>query len=421
MLAEAQAQDLPPYASSHRRTQSGRILRSHRPSVGQMAQPVQDPRLIQRHTLPGSSVPVQGPPPPLPFARPESAARLFVNMNFRILRANQAFRDQFAGGADVAGRQIQDFIDHRHEGDLQRMQTDLRNEREALDPLSLPTIFSVPEQEAVESINEADVDRFTAGRERSETWTFSGAGVLTQTRPLTVRLGKIQQFSFVLFTMPFYAQPVTLPPPMPAFGAPLPQPGLPPSPWEPQFHQASPGPSSAGYTSQQPGSGPTTPSLSLQSLASSLPPSTSSVATYGLSSSRYDSSGYFPAQPRTRPSSGPAALQQSPAQQVVQAPPVPPIPPNFPPPPPTPASSTSGYSARPLSTTSEPSLAASGSRATSNRPTTYHGQGQSRNFGTMSAGESPRGSRTPGEGADRGDDEDDGRKRRRLNIKEITD
>jgi hypothetical protein len=425
---------------NHRRTHSGRLLRSHGPSVGSMMQPVHDPRMMQRHTISGGSVPA-APPPPLPILRPENAARVYTNINFRILRASPAFRDQFARGQEVVGRQINDFVDPRHESDLHRLQSALRDEREKLDPMALPPIFSQQEQEAAEAVNEAELDRYLMGQEFSESWMFSVPGIPPQTRQFSIRLGRStlgpSSHNFVLFSMPYFA-PVSLPPPVPSFGAPQQQTlpgGIPPAPWEPQFSQRSPGHTSFG--GYQPGSGPTTPSLSLQSLASSLPPSTS-VPAYGLSSSSsapFDPSqpGYFPAQPRTRPRSDPTTVQRSPAMQYAHAPPVPPIPPNFPPPPPTPSSTTSGYSHRPLSTASDPYGFASSSRSSGSRPTTFHGR--PRTYSTMSAG-TPRSARDPmpagasssgvgGGGGDQGekrdDDEEDVRKRRRLNIKEITD
>ncbi|KAF2094907.1 hypothetical protein NA57DRAFT_80076 [Rhizodiscina lignyota] len=398
MLGEAQGGHTSSFPPGHRRTQSGRILRSHRASVGQMVQPVQpDPRLTQRHTITGA-----GASQPSPYSpRRGLEARIFMNLNLRIVRANQQFRDQFAPGGDLTDRQLNDFVDRRHEPDIQRLATDLRNEREVMEPLSLPTIYSDEETRAIEGINEAELGAYTAGsRERGELWTFVQAGRQLITRQMYIQLGKVGSFPFVVLTLPHYGAS-SLPSALPAghmnpFSVTPAVPQIPPQ-YEPVYQQRSPG----GYP--QTGSGPSTPSLSLQSLASSLPPTSVPVTAYGLSSARFDlsSGGYFPAQPRTQPSTQPPPPGFDPTARFGQPP------------------SLYSTSSRPTSTVSEPLGTTTGSTTSGSRPISY--PGQPRSFHTMQA-ESEGSPRTPGEGeGQREGEDDDARKRRRLNIREITD
>lgn len=323
---------------------------------------------------------------------------MFTNLSFRVLRANKAFQDQFAHGAEVRGRDLGVFVEPRHEQDLQRLGTDLRNEREQRDPMALPTIFSAAEQEAIDTIDESLVDNFVAGsRERRDDWWFNGSQ-----RAVYIQLGQVSSFPFVLFTMP-YSMSVSLPPPMPGYGAQAYAPG--PSAYWDQGYQTP----QTGYP--HPGSGPTTPALSLQSLAATLPPTSASVGvpTYGMSP-RYPSgsSEYFPTQSISARTS-----LHSPSTQYSQGP-----------------YAASGTGTRPQSTASEPPGAARGS-SSSTRPATYHGQ--ARTFGTMQEDVPPVPSLPPmvragtihgttyGTTQQESEGDEEGRKRRRLNIKELTD
>lgn len=382
---------------AHRRTQSGRILRSHRPSVGQSAPPL----ATLRHTIgsdPSSSSSLARSP----------AARVFVNLNFRILRANKAFQEQFASGAEVRGRAFIDFVDIRHEHDLQRLGTDLRTEREQRDPMALPTIFSDQEQQAIDSIDENHIDAYVRGsRERSESWHFIASQGSMQ-RPLLVQLGQVGTFAFVLFTMP-YSVSMTLPP-LPttsAFFQPQQpgQSGLPPfldSTYSPRYPQS--------------GSGSTTPSLSLhsslslQSLAATLPPAS---ATVGLPS--YGPSARFSSGSSDIYSSHGRGLssQQSPVSTYA--------PHRYP-------STASSSGTRPQSTISEP--LSSASRQSSMRRNASL-PGQPRIYGAKeaeiepvpnlpSALEALKAQALLQTQQEEGDG-DEGRKRRRLDITELTD
>ena len=398
-LAEAQAAGATTLPPGHRRTQSGRILRSHRASVGQIAPPGQpEQRLPQRHTITGTGV-----SQPVPYSpRRGLEARVFMTLNFRIVRANQQFCDQFAAGNDVSGRDLSDFVDHVHESDIQRLETELRNEREVMEPLSLPTIYSSEEHQAIEGITEANLDAYTAGSmERLERWTFVQTGRQSVQRQAYIQLGRVRNFPFVVLSLPHYASSSLPAAPLSAYS------NIPPVPQMPTHYdhqyQHSPGPSTA-YSYTGTGSGPSTPSLSLQSLASSLPPTSAAVTAYGLSSaSSYPSSGgYFPSQPRSQPSTQPPSATFDPTARFGQPP------------------SLYSTSSRPTSTVSEPLGSAARSTASRNsRPVSL--PGQPRSYETMQA-ESEPGSRTPAEGEGQSQaEDDDARKRRRLNIREITD
>lgn len=367
---------------SHRRTQSGRVLRSHRPSVGSQSQPV----AMQRHTI-GATASSAGSLP---------AARVFTNLSFRILRANKPFQEQFAHGTEARGREINVFVEPRHEQDLQRLGTDLRNEREQRDPMALPTIFSDQEQQAIDSIDERRVNDYVVGsRERQENWYFNGTQG-SMHRPMIVQLGQVGTFPFVLFTMP-HPGSMDVVPPMPGFSS---SSYTSTSPRWDQGYQTSPG----GFG--QPGSGSTTPSLSLQSLAATLPPGSTPVgASSYVLSPRYPSgsSDFLPIQGTSNRNS-----IQSVGTQYSQTPYYG-------------ASASAGGSTRPQSTASEPfgvGRVPSGSR----RPSTYHGQ--ARSFGAMQEEIEPVPSlpifgASPAS-AQKDTESEDARKRRRLNINELT-
>ena len=217
----------------------------------------------------------------------------FLNLDLQILKCNEAFRQMFGAGGDPRGRRLSDFIDIRHESQVQRLQNELREERSRRDPTYLPSIFpDRQEQQAVQALHDTDVDRITQGfDERRESWTY----VLSDGRPeqlySRVSLARTTIY-FAVIILRRIAQPS--PAQRSAFGptsielpAPLP---VAPSAISPRgfgFHP--PGPASP-YGGP---SAPASPFASFQTLGMTLPPNTGSMTSLYAPPSRSDPS-YFP-------------------------------------------------------------------------------------------------------------------------------
>jgi hypothetical protein len=215
------------------------------------------------------------PPRPQP---PQGPAPLvaFLNLDLRILKCNEVFRSIFQPDGDPRGRLLSEFVDQRHSVALTQLQNGLREERTRREPTFLPGIFPGPqEQQAVETVDERDVDRITQGfDDRAEQWTYVLPGGQLETMLSRVRLAKTSIY-FAVIVLRRIAQPS---PRRPAgFGRPrsielaaagsFPPPQ--PSPTHMQFLQSGPrSPFVAGS------SAPSSPFANLLTLGTSLPPTT---------------------------------------------------------------------------------------------------------------------------------------------------
>ncbi|KAF2401326.1 hypothetical protein EJ06DRAFT_387423 [Trichodelitschia bisporula] len=159
----------------HRRAEPFRILRSHDSEdrergglpagVPQMAYSSRSYAQLEPPIGEAGSYYTQGletsspPPPPLVA---------YLNLNLRILKANDTFRDLLADGRDVRGRMLSDFMASGHDEALQRLQSELRDERSRREPTFLPSIFpDEQEQNAVQGLDEWDLEG-CAGIRRSQ-------------------------------------------------------------------------------------------------------------------------------------------------------------------------------------------------------------------------------------------------------------
>jgi hypothetical protein len=387
----------------HRRADSLRVLRSSTnsgrastESSGQITLPAPDPRGMGGIASPVTSFGSYYQPPPEPTRTPGPLLTAFLNMDLRILKASDAFRTLLAEGSDVRGRQLSEFLSNQHEPSLQRLQSDLRDERTRRDPTFLPGIFpDQQEQNAVQNHDVEDVEILSHGfDDRGDTYTFVLPNGRTEQIQVRIRLARTTIF---FATIMLYRRVPQAPLATSAFArrqsidhysAMAPQ----PSPTHSSFqHTGPPSP----YATSAPGS----PFSTMHAvLMTTLPPTSSSIsAAYGTSPVGLRSDqGYFTRMPSN--------LAPSPGM--------------YPPPPPPPGL-TRSHSAI---SDSRPNTARERRRPEaltgnyhlppiiSSAPTTPVNQ-----YFEHQPGSARR--RTPTQA----EEEEDTRKRRRLNIKEIID
>jgi hypothetical protein len=405
----------------HRRADSLRVLRSQKLSGGSNKGPAQLPLPAPDARGFGAPIPGQITPygsyyqaAPEPTRTPGPLLTAFLNMDLRILKASDAFRALFADGGDVRNRHISEFVAGQHEPALQRLQSDLRDERTRREPTFLPGIFpGAQEQDAVQSYDVEDVEALSHPYDdRSDLYTFVLANGRTEQIQVRVRLARTSTF---FATIMLYRVAPQAPYARSAFA--MRRQSL--DPYSAMAPQASPTQMTFGHTgppSPYATSTPGSPFSSLPTaLMTTLPPVSSSISTnYSTSPAgvRPEQGSYFP---RLGPSSLATAS----------------VPGMYPPPPPPPLS-------RPQSTASD---SRPGTARERHRPEPLSGGG-SFQLPPISAPTTPITSQffeqsqpgsagqqqpqAPGSvGSTRrrtptaDEDEEDSRKRRRLNITEI--
>lgn len=298
----------------HRRGDSLRVLRSQATggeglqgeAQGQMPHLTVDPRYQQQYQPGPESYKNTGPP-----------LTAFLNMDLRILKASDEFKRLFTDGGDIRGRSLSDFIGSQHQQALQRIQSDLRDERTSREPTFLPGIF--PEQQEQESVAGMDVEAAESVSqgysERRETFSFRTASGRTEHLHVRLRLAKTRTFFATLILQRQQLQPQLTPQPSP-YGRPggyLPV----PQPTSIQIGYPQHGPPSP-YTSNN--SAPGSPFSTLHTaLITTLPPASSHSTSYS----------YAPSQARTdpgflsvrHPTSAAAGMYPPPPPPVLSRPP----------------------------------------------------------------------------------------------------
>lgn len=222
---------------------------------------------------------------------PEMVA--FLNLDLQILKCNEAFRQQFGAGSDPRGRLLSDFIDRIHEGQVQRLQNELRDERSRREPTFLPAIFpDQQEQQAVQNLDENDVERVTQGYdERPESWTYVLPDGRREQLLSRISLARTTIY-FAVIVLRRIAQPSPLQ--RSAFGQPTtielpaPVPTVPSAISPRTFQFQPPGPPSPFG----PPSAPDSPFATFQALGTSLPPATGPIHSPYAAPSRSEPS-YF--------------------------------------------------------------------------------------------------------------------------------
>lgn len=201
-----------PIASTrHRRQESFRSLRSQGSEGSGHASsptyPYPPPPTATQATF-GLQYPL--PPSNLPGYEVPTA---YLDLDFKILKANHPYRQIMAAGQDVAGRQLSDLAAPADGENFQNIQNRLRGERNRRDPAYMPPI-NQPGQDPLQGAVEADVERWTQGYDdNTYTWTQTQLGPAAMTFPARVRLAKANVY-FVAVTLPSF-RPADQPPPVP--------------------------------------------------------------------------------------------------------------------------------------------------------------------------------------------------------------
>jgi hypothetical protein len=330
----------------------------------------------------------------------------FLNLDLRILKATDQLRSLLADRGDVRGRALEEFVDNRHMDALHRLQNELREERTQREPTFLPGIFpGEQEQQAVQQLNENDVDRITQGyTDRSDTWSFLVAHGRLEMFHCRIRLARTSIF-FATLSLQRVAVPSTH---AQISGYPMRRQSIDMAA-SLQTHPSGPhGRDSIGYAPAGPSSpfaqsAPSSPFSTLpQHLITTLPTAAgSALSTLGPSPLMQDLvGGYFPRQAAIAAGRGGASMQPPP-QPGLQAP--------------RPNTAREPRRPEPLSGLQLPPLLSS-SAPTTPLGNQFFEQQMQQQGSTSQPGSARRGS------TDRPDDpdsEETNRKRRRLNIGEI--
>ncbi|KAF4534237.1 Transcription activator of gluconeogenesis ERT1 [Lasiodiplodia hormozganensis] len=158
------------------RPDSGRPLRATRRSFGVPATFRHPTSTVQ--SLSPSPFPQEGAVqyPTLEYARPVPSyvtPMALLNLDLHLIKTNSAFNMLF-GRSDLYGRELSELVESHHAETVQRLRSELRDERDQREPSYMPPIFGPREQEAVQGIEEDDLDRISHGyTDRGFTWRFS--------------------------------------------------------------------------------------------------------------------------------------------------------------------------------------------------------------------------------------------------------
>jgi len=185
------------FPSSHQATDPLRVLR--RGGRGGNDQPLLQQPGVQAtsagsYSATSSSPYSAGPKigyPELPVA--------FLNLDFVILKSNQAFQDLLSFLGDVRNKNLTELLEPSRQTDvLHRLRNELRDERDERDPSYMPPITPVGEN-PMEAVAEGEVDRISEGfTDRRHVLHFRTANGQSQPLETQIRLGKTK---FYLVTL----------------------------------------------------------------------------------------------------------------------------------------------------------------------------------------------------------------------------
>lgn len=373
----------PDSGRGHRRGDSLRVLRSQaygsgsddsRPSTSQGIEPL---RSYARTSAYPSAYPGSRPLQTQLFA--------FLNLEMQFLKVSEPLRALLGGGQEILDRPLGDFVAPIFAIAVQRVQSELRAERTQCEPTYLPAIYPEQQERAAVRDHEPDAAESLSSsfHDRQDVYTFRIAGRHLEQFQVRIRLARTSTF---FATMILYR----LPPPPPQSIQPM----VASSPYARGTQYGLGGPSSPArspYDASNPDSPFTTlPTALMTTLPppSSIPASSSMQVSYMYGS---EQGAYFP---RT----------------------------TMHPPPPPPQAYPSGPMQRPTTAQDQSRRGGPGEGVylppiVSSAPTTP--------FGPYPTAITRM--QTPGEGSSRRPDlrheeeEDDGRKRRRLNINDIVE
>jgi hypothetical protein len=309
-LAPGPAAQSWPLTRAHRRTNSGlRMLRAQQDSEGRPLQSYSAFGSPDSTPAAMSSRPVTSYPfgiGPITSNNPIA----FLNMDLTVLKMNDIFKDMISAAVDGRGRSIADFLAPGHSESLQRLRTELRDERDHREPAYMPPINPRGEQEALDLVAFLDVEALTQGyTERAFEWTFKLSSSQSQVMRVAIRLAKTSIFFVALVLQPAVQPTRTQSPALFSAGyGPLPSSRL--SGTSPITNTVTPSrehPYFTGRLSPSTSSNPPSP-YNFQSPQATLPPTSVQTSPYGTSPTSRPESGYF-YPPPPAPSQLPTSLQ----------------------------------------------------------------------------------------------------------------
>ena len=344
------------------------------------------PSTSQGPEPPRSYAPTSAYPSPYPGARPPPAQlSAFLNLDLHFLKASEPLRALLGGNQEIVDRPLLEYVTTPYESAVQRIQNELRDERARREPTYLPAIY--PEQQERAAVRDHEPENAESLSndflDRQDVYTFRIAGRQQEQFQVRIRLARTSTF---FATMILYR----LAPPPPAIA---------PSPYA-RGSQYSLGDPSSPARSPFHVSNPSSPFSTLPTaLMTTLPPPTSipppsSIPTpymYGAPQPPEQQGGYFSRGPSMQPPPPPQSYASRPSTATEQ-----------------------GRRPGPGDTIQLPPLVS----PSPTTPTGSYIQGggpMQTPASTFSYRRSPEGPRTSDE------DEEDGRKRRRLNIRDIVE
>ncbi|OJD38699.1 c6 zinc finger domain containing protein [Diplodia corticola] len=189
------------------RPDSSRPLRATRRSFGVPPATFRHPTSTVQSLSP-SPYPQEGAVqyPTLEYARSAPSyvtPMALLNLDLHIIKTNQAFNLLF-NRSDFYGRDLSELVESHHAETVYRLRSELREERDQREPSYMPPIFGPREQEAVQNVEEEDLERISLGyTDRRFTWRFSSIFGQPQEVRVRVRLAKTSIF-FVSLTLPSF-------------------------------------------------------------------------------------------------------------------------------------------------------------------------------------------------------------------------
>jgi len=305
-----------PFVAAPRAPESHRVLASSR----------EDETTGGRHQ-PISTTP-EGPPsigsysegysvayPKRPSSSYQSLPVAFLNLDLVIQKSNKAFQDLVAFLGDPRGKFLLDFLESRQNEVLQRLRTELRDERDEREPTYMAPITPVgqdPMQPVMQSISEKDIDQVSQGyTDRPVLLNFRLQNGHYQSLQTHIRLAKT---SLYFVTLVVHTPPRSAGPPL------LTQQLAPPTPVGSSQTMSAPTATPSrefGAYALRPtssaSSAPTSPYFNFNSVRTSLPTVNSSSyggSPYGYSPTAGPEQGYFPTyQPPSQPGAYPSSYQ----------------------------------------------------------------------------------------------------------------
>lgn len=120
----------------------------------------------------------------------------FLNLNLQILKASEGLRSLLGGSSDVIDQPLTEFVTSQYEQNIQRIQNDLRNERSQREPQYLPAIFPDEQERAAARDHNTDEAEFLSRGfiDRSDIFTFRLASGHMENYEVRIRLARTTTF-----------------------------------------------------------------------------------------------------------------------------------------------------------------------------------------------------------------------------------